>query len=79
MRLKEYLESHAITGFSSFHDEWEKNHVWQGREVSLMAGQHQVNGVVVGVDQQGALRLSVNDELKTYSGGELSLRLRHDS
>ena len=53
--------------------------VWQGREVSLMAGQHQVNGVVVGVDQQGALRLSVNDELKTYSGGELSLRLRHDS
>lgn len=79
MRLKEHLESHAITGFSSFHDEWEKNHVWQGREVSLMAGQHQVNGVVVGVDQQGALRLSVNDELKTYSGGELSLRLRHDS
>ena len=78
-RLKNYLNAHAVTGFSSFHAEWEKNHVWQGRDVSLMAGLHQVDGVVVGVDQQGALRLCVNGELRTYSGGELSLRLRDDS
>lgn len=74
-----YLKRHAAEGFSAIQVEWEQNHLWQGREVSLIAGVHQVNGTVMGIDQQGALRMSVNGEVKVYSGGELSLRLRHDS
>ena len=74
-----YLRRHESLGFSDLQSEWELNHLWQGCEVSLIAGVHQVNGTVMGIDQQGALRMSVGGEAKVFSGGELSLRLRHDS
>jgi BirA family biotin operon repressor/biotin-[acetyl-CoA-carboxylase] ligase len=47
--------------------------------VSLIAGINHIDGVVLGVDRQGALRLDVDGVEKIYSGGELSLRLRDDS
>lgn len=77
--LQVYLERHRLCGFSAIQVEWEQNHLWQGRAVSLIAGANQVDGVVLGVDAQGALRLSVDGAERTYSGGELSLRLRDDS
>ena len=77
--LEMYLGRHEALGFAPIRAEWERNHLWQGREVSLMAGAHQVDGTVLGIDQQGAIRLNVAGQEKTFSGGELSLRLRHDS
>ncbi|NMZ14165.1 bifunctional biotin--[acetyl-CoA-carboxylase] ligase/biotin operon repressor BirA [Pseudomonas proteolytica] len=77
--LQSYLERHRGSGFSVIRDEWEQNHLWQGKAVSLIAGVNQVDGIVLGIDDQGALRLDVNGVEKTYSGGELSLRLRDDS
>ena len=77
--LRMYRKCHELSGFSAIQSEWEQNHLWQGREVSLIAGVHQVNGTVMGIDRQGALRMSVNGEEKVFSGGELSLRLRDDS
>ncbi|MBC3304242.1 bifunctional biotin--[acetyl-CoA-carboxylase] ligase/biotin operon repressor BirA [Pseudomonas sp. SWRI18] len=79
MQLQAYLERHKMDGFVSLQEEWEQNHAWQGRSVSLIAGVNQIDGDVLGVDHQGALRLSVNGVEKIYSGGELSLRLRDDS
>lgn len=77
--LQSYLIRHEAEGFAAIQAEWESNHLWQGREVTLIAGTHTVDGVVAGVDQQGALRLNVAGQEKVFSGGELSLRLRHDS
>ena len=77
--LQGYLIHHEAEGFAAIQAEWESNHLWQGREVTLIAGTHTVDGVVAGVDQQGALRLNVAGQEKVFSGGELSLRLRHDS
>ena len=79
LQLQRYLDRHRESGFVALQEEWEQNHAWQGREVSLIAGVNCVDGVVLGVDRQGALRLSVDGVEKTYSGGELSLRLRDDS
>ncbi len=79
MQLQGYLERHRTSGFTALQEEWEKSHLWQGRAVSLIAGVNQIDGVVLGVDHQGALRLSVDGAEKIYSGGELSLRLRDDS
>jgi BirA family biotin operon repressor/biotin-[acetyl-CoA-carboxylase] ligase len=45
----------------------------------LIAGTNQIDGVVLGIDNQGALRLQVDGVEKLFSGGELSLRLRDDS
>ncbi|OOV93886.1 bifunctional biotin--[acetyl-CoA-carboxylase] ligase/biotin operon repressor BirA [Pseudomonas sp. MF4836] len=77
--LKSYLDRHQLSGFSAIQEEWEQNHLWQGRPVSLIAGVNRIDGVVVGIDRQGALRLMVDGAERVYSGGELSLRLRDDS
>ncbi|WP_421552287.1 bifunctional biotin--[acetyl-CoA-carboxylase] ligase/biotin operon repressor BirA [Pseudomonas yamanorum] len=79
VQLQAYLERHRLSGFSAIQGEWEQSHLWQGRAVSLVAGVNQIDGVVLGIDGQGALRLSVDGVEKVYSGGELSLRLRDDS
>jgi BirA family biotin operon repressor/biotin-[acetyl-CoA-carboxylase] ligase len=78
-QLQNYLDRHKIAGFSGLQEEWEQHHLWQGKPVSLIAGVNRIDGVVLGVDRQGALRLDVDGVEKIYSGGELSLRLRDDS
>jgi BirA family biotin operon repressor/biotin-[acetyl-CoA-carboxylase] ligase len=77
--LREYLVRHQSEGFSALQAQWERGHLWQGRSVSLIAGVNRIDGVVVGIDAQGALRLKVDGVEKVFSGGELSLRLRDDS
>lgn len=77
--LQSYLKRFHALGFSSLQQEWDENHLWQGREVSLIAGGNVISGVVLGVDQRGALRLLVDGQEAVFSGGELSLRLRNDT
>ena len=78
-QLQSYIQRQQVGGFSVLQAEWEENHLWQERSVSLIAGVNQVDGVVLGIDSQGALRLQVSGVEKVFSGGELSLRLRDDS
>jgi BirA family biotin operon repressor/biotin-[acetyl-CoA-carboxylase] ligase len=77
--IESYLSVHQKSGFEAFMAEWESNHLWQGCAVQLLAGAQIVDGVVLGIDSRGALRLRVGQEEKVFSGGELSLRLRDDS
>lgn len=77
--LQVYLKRHRQSGFTDLQAEWEQGHLWQGCAVSLIAGVTRVDGVVLGIDRQGALRLQVEGVEKSFSGGELSLRLRDDS
>jgi BirA family biotin operon repressor/biotin-[acetyl-CoA-carboxylase] ligase len=79
LMLQKYLSRHQESGFAAIQTEWEQNHLWQGRAVSLIAGVNQIDGIVMGIDQQGGLRLKVDGVEKVFSGGELSLRLRDDS
>ena len=79
LMLQKYLSRHQAGGFSAIQAEWEQNHLWQGRAVSLIAGVTHIDGEVLGIDSQGALRLKVDGVEKVFSGGELSLRLRDDS
>ena len=78
-QLQHELARHRRYGFAAFQEEWEQAHLWQGRNVSLVAGSTRIDGVVLGVDGQGGLRLEVDGMEKSFSGGELSLRLRDDS
>jgi BirA family biotin operon repressor/biotin-[acetyl-CoA-carboxylase] ligase len=77
--LRHYLDMHGRGGFVALREEWEIGHLWQGKEVSLLAGPQRIDGVVLGVDRVGALRLDVAGLERQFSGGELSLRLRDDS
>jgi len=78
-QLSRYLEIQLGHGFSALQEEWQHNHLWQLRPVALTAGSEPVEGVVIGVDQSGAIRLQVEGVERVFSGGELSLRLRDDS
>ena len=78
-QMQHELARHRRYGFAAFQEEWEQAHLWQGRNVSLVAGNTRIDGVVLGVDGQGGLRLEVDGVEKSFSGGELSLRLRDDS
>lgn len=78
-QLERYLQLHQVNGFASLREQWEANHLWQGRMAVLAAGAQSVHGRVLGVDDTGALRLEVDGQEKVFSGGELSLRLHDDS
>jgi len=77
--LQREMARHRRYGFAAFQEEWELAHLWQGRKVSLIAGTTTIDGIALGVDGQGAIRLEVDGVEKSFSGGELSLRLRDDS
>lgn len=79
VQLDIHLQRHWQGGFAALRDAWGEVHAWQGREVNLISGCNQVRGTVAGVDNRGGLLLSVGGEVKTYNGGELSLRLSDDS
>ena len=74
--LRDYLTAHREKGFGAFQEEWERSHLWQHKHVTLLAGSGSVEGLVLGVDRVGALRMKVGEDIRTFSGGELSLRLR---
>ncbi|MFK9099963.1 bifunctional biotin--[acetyl-CoA-carboxylase] ligase/biotin operon repressor BirA [Pseudomonas guariconensis] len=78
-QLQHELARHRRYGFAAFQEEWEQANLWQGRTVSLIAGSNRIDGVMLGVDALGALRLEVEGVEKSFSAGELSLRLRDDS
>lgn len=78
-QLSRYLNIQLREGFAALQDEWQACHLWQGRAVSLTAGGEPIEGEVLGVDHSGAIRLRVNELERSFSGGELSLRLRDDS
>jgi len=73
--LQRYLARHAEMGFAALREEWEAGHLWQGRSCTLSTGSQEHSGIVVGVDEGGALRLAVGGCERSFSGGELSLRL----
>lgn len=73
--LHSYLQRHTDYGFASIQEEWEREHIWQGRDCVLSTASQQVYGRVVGIDEMGGLRLEVDGVEKSFNSGELSLRL----
>ena len=77
--LDDLLLQHRQQGFAALRAEWERHHAWQGRPVRLTGGPEVVEGEVLGVADDGSLRLRVAGREQSFTGGELSLRLQHDS
>lgn len=74
--LGAYLAGHQEKGFAAYRKEWEGKHLWQGLAVALTAGAKITQGVVMGIGDDGALRLEVDGREEHFSGGEVSLRLQ---
>lgn len=63
-------------GLTPFISEWEALNVFAQKEITLLIGQQEITGICTGIDQQGALRVLVEGESKTFHGGEISVRAK---
>lgn len=77
--LLKIIPEFTQTGFAKYRDEWllhdwllEKNVVVQGLK-------DDVQGKVVGIDDQGGLMIQKNDHISTFYTGEISVRKSYDS
>ena len=77
--LASFIHTLETNGFATLRAQWEAQHAWQGKSVHLISGTQTITGKVLGITDQGSLRLEVDGRPEVFSGGELSLRLRDDS
>lgn len=77
--LAKFIHKLETNGFAYLRPQWEAQHAWQGKDVYLISGAQKTVGRVLGITDQGSLRLEVDGKPEVFSGGELSLRLRDDS
>jgi len=73
--LAEMLAMFAEQGFAPLRAEWESCHIYQNRQVKMLLpdGSH-VIGVVLGVTDEGALRVNTKQGEREFNAGEISLR-----
>ncbi|EIC82028.1 bifunctional biotin--[acetyl-CoA-carboxylase] ligase/biotin operon repressor BirA [Serratia sp. M24T3] len=74
--LREALRKFEQEGLASFVPRWRNLDNFIDRPVKLLIGDNEIHGIERGIDQQGALLLEIEGEIKTFIGGEISLRGR---
>ncbi|MEG3132935.1 bifunctional biotin--[acetyl-CoA-carboxylase] ligase/biotin operon repressor BirA [Rouxiella sp. T17] len=72
--LRAALRKFELEGLSSFISRWRNLDNFIDRPVKLLIGDKEIHGIERGIDPQGALLLELDGEVKTFIGGEISLR-----
>ena len=73
-RLMEILDQFAHFSFSSIAGDFAKYDVLCGQAVRIMSGRDQHDGIAIGVDRLGALRVRAADGEMVVDSGEVSVR-----
>ncbi len=73
-RLTQVLLDFEQQGFAGFVQRWQSWDRYYQKPVQLMLGEKVLQGISQGVDQQGALLLEQDGEVRPFMGGEISLR-----
>ncbi len=68
------VQAYEQKGFTAYRADWERYCAHMGQRIVISSPAQAEVGVMLGVDDTGALRLDVNGEEKVYAGGEISLR-----
>ncbi|EJL92008.1 bifunctional biotin--[acetyl-CoA-carboxylase] ligase/biotin operon repressor BirA [Pantoea sp. GM01] len=72
--LREALPIFERDGLAPFVKRWETLDNFINRPVKLLIGDREVYGIARGIDKQGGLLLEQDGEVKSWVGGEISLR-----
>ncbi|HEI8868998.1 TPA: bifunctional biotin--[acetyl-CoA-carboxylase] ligase/biotin operon repressor BirA [Serratia odorifera] len=72
--MRRALRQFEQEGLAPFISRWRNLDNFIDRPVKLLIGEQQIFGIARGIDQQGALLLEQDGELKPFIGGEISLR-----
>lgn len=70
------LRDFAAAGLAPFLPRWQAVDACVGRGVDVLAGNQRKQGVALGIDARGALRVRHADGERAYHSAEISLRLR---
>ncbi|ELY2511224.1 bifunctional biotin--[acetyl-CoA-carboxylase] ligase/biotin operon repressor BirA [Cronobacter sakazakii] len=73
-KLRASLREFEQEGLAPFLSRWEKLDNFIHRQVKLIIGDREIYGISRGIDNQGALLLEQNGVIKSWMGGEISLR-----
>ncbi|MFZ3409728.1 bifunctional biotin--[acetyl-CoA-carboxylase] ligase/biotin operon repressor BirA [Vibrio chagasii] len=68
------LVDYEMKGMSNFVERWNRLDNFLGRNVKLIIGPREIEGIVQGIDEQGAVLLKTENGIESYIGGEISLR-----
>lgn len=72
--LHKRLVQHQKQGLNAMIDEWHQHDLYLNKKVKLITGERVTPGICRGINNQGALLLEVDGQLKPIYGGEVSLR-----
>jgi len=68
------LKNYEIHGMQNFVERWNRLDNFIGRKVKLIMGTNEVTGIERGIDEQGGVLLETEQGIKSFIGGEISLR-----
>ncbi len=69
------LDGYAAINTKDIIDEWQEYDCMRDKQVKLHLLNKKISGQVVGIDGDGALLMSINDSVKRFTAGEISLRM----
>lgn len=72
--LNQRLKQQSEQGVESMLSDWHQHDLYLNQTVKIITGENEEFGICRGVNEQGALLLEKNGQLKTLFGGEVSLR-----
>lgn len=73
--LRQRINQYQQHGLTPMLDEWHAHDAFLNKRVKLITGERITQGICRGVNNQGALLLEVNGQVKPVYGGEVSLRM----
>ena len=62
-------------GFDDVIEEWRRHDCMQGKEAVLLLPDRKLYGLVLGIDDNGALLMSINGKTEKFNSGEISLKV----
>lgn len=72
--LDQALKDYEMYGMQDFVARWNRLDNFIDRPVRLIMGNNEINGIERGIDAHGGVLLETNDGVKSFIGGEISLR-----
>ncbi|WP_394249085.1 bifunctional biotin--[acetyl-CoA-carboxylase] ligase/biotin operon repressor BirA [Vibrio profundi] len=72
--LRNALIDYEQSGMVGFVPRWNRLDNFLGRQVRLIIGPREIEGEVMGIDEQGAVILKNENGIQSFIGGEISLR-----
>ena len=72
--LEKRLLQYSQSGLQEMYEHWNALNAFAGEQVELNTGHRSWRGICEGIDPQGGIRIRQDGEVKSYYGGEVSLR-----